>query len=411
LQWQYTYYQVKSNPNRIIFITQWQWDDPLVQTYTLPYVGIIQKITKCYPYIVTIGKSNNSITVKKKNGKICIEIPPNKRFLFTGWIMNLLRLRNIIKKKNIKTVHPWCTPAGAWGAILKIWDNKLKLIIDSFEPHAEAMVENGAWKKSGLKFKILFYLEKLEALTANYLIFAAPGMEKYIFEKYQTSVVDFAVKPACIDLVAFSYKSVKNGELLEKYNLKDKIVCVYAGKFGGIYLENETFEFIHLCEQHWGKDRFRFLLLSDISKEYINKMSLGFNIQPSTFIKLFVPHQEVPAYLGLADFAICPVKPVPAKKYCTPIKDGEYWAMGLPVVITPDISVDSQIIKDNNAGAILETFGDEGNMNAIRQIDSIIKGKTRAEIYDKIRPLAEKYRNFSIADEIYKKLYGKNGNN
>jgi len=396
---------LKTAPNRILFLTQWQFADPLVQTYTLPYVGIIRKITSCYPYVVTINKDKNLIGVKRKDGIISIEIPSGKRFFFLGWLINIASLRKIIKKKKIQTIHPWCTTAGAVGAILKILDKRLKLNIDSFEPHAEAMVENKTWKKSGLKYKVLFYLEKIETRMADHLIFAAPGMEKYIREKYKTIVVNYSVKPACIDLEAFSIKSVKNSELLQKYNLKDKVMCTYAGKFGGIYLEDETFAFIRACENYWGSDKFRFLLLSNVSDEYVSLMLSKFNIQRSTFIKLFVPHQQVPLYIGLADFAICPVKPVSTKKYCTPIKDGEYWAMGLPVVITPNISVDSDIIKESGAGAILESFDEKGYTNAIKEIDSIIKGKGRTEIYNQIRPLAEKYRNFNIAEEVYKKMY------
>ena len=80
--------------------------------------------------------------------------------------------------------------------------------------------------------------------------------------------------------------------------------------------------------------------------------------------------------------------------------------MGLPVVIPPNISIDSQLIKENRAGAILESFDESGYSKAIAQIDTIIKGKSRAEIYNQIRPLAEKYRNFSIAEEVYRKIYG-----
>jgi len=392
-------------PVRILFITQWQFPDPLVQTYTLPYVKIIQKITSCYSYVVTTNKSINSVQVKRKGKIISIELPSGNRLLFVKWLFNIICLWRITIKKQIQIIHPWCTPAGAVGVILKIFNKNLKLIIDSFEPHAESMVENKTWKKSGLKYKTLFYFEKMEARIADYLIFAAPGMEKYIQEKYKISIHTYSVKPACIDLEVFSIKHAKSAGLINKYNLQDKIVCVYAGKFGGIYLEDETFEFIKCCEKYWGKDSFRFLLLSNVSDAYISQKLSVFNIQSSTLIKLFIPHSEVPLYLGLADFAISPVKSVPTKKYCTPIKDGEYWAMGLPVVITPNISIDSEIIKESVTGAILESFDEKGYTNAIRQIDSIIKGKNRTEIYNQIRPLAEKYRNFGIAEEIYKKIY------
>jgi hypothetical protein len=395
------------SPLRILFITQWPFEEPLVQTYTLPYVKIIQKITTCYPYVVTINNNGNSLLIKKRGSIISIEFPSRKRALFLGWLMNILIIRKIINKKGIQTIHPWCTTAGAAGAIFKMLNKKVTLNIDSFEPHAEAMVENKTWKKSGLKFRVLFFFEKLETKFASHLIFAAPGMEKYIFEKYKRTVTSYYVKPACIDLDAFSMKFVKNKELLNKYNLGDKIVCVYAGKLGGIYLEDEAFEFIKYAIKYWGEDKFRFLLLSNVSDMYLQEEMSAHGIMPYSIIKLFVKHEEVPLFMGLADFAISPVKPVPTKKYCTPIKDGEYWALGLPVVIPPNISVDSQIIAENRAGAILESFDEMGYTNAILQIDSIINGKSRIEIYNLIRPLAEKYRNFSIAKEIYTKIYGK----
>jgi len=406
LHYQHRPYKLKTTHNRILFITQWQFKDPLVQTYTLPYVRIIQKITSCYPYVVTVGGKNKSITVKRKEGIISIEMPTGNGRLFLGWLLNTLSLHKIIGKKNIKIIHPWCTTAGAIGAILKILNKKATLNIDSFEPHAESMVENKTWSKFGLKFKALFYFEKKEAKIADYLIFGAEGMEKYILEKYKTTVTKYSIKPACIDLEAFSEKFLNNNELTANYNLVDKIVCVYAGKFGGIYLEDETFEFIHSCENFWGKDTFRFLLLSAASDDYINKMTFKYSIQKSTVIKLFVPHKDVPLYLGLANFAISPYKPVPSKRYCAPIKNGEYWAMGLPIVIPPNISVDSQIIKESRAGAILESLDEKGYTSAIMQIEAIIKGKSRMEIYNQIRPLAEKYRNFSIAEKIYRKIYG-----
>jgi hypothetical protein len=70
------------------------------------------------------------------------------------------------------------------------------------------------------------------------------------------------------------------------------------------------------------------------------------------FVKRFAPHQQVAGILNAADFAICPVKPIPSKRYCSPIKNREYWATGLPVVITNHISTDSELIALKNVGAV-----------------------------------------------------------
>jgi len=109
----------------------------------------------------------------------------------------------------------------------------------------------------------------------------------------------------------------------------------------------------------------------------------------------------------LGDFGITPVKPIPTKRYCTPIKDGEYWALGLPVVITKGISDDSDIIKKYKIGSVLEELNEKNYLKAIQEIDVLLKNNTRMELYNKIRPIAEKYRNFDIAEKVYKEIYGK----
>jgi len=77
----------------------------------------------------------------------------------------------------------------------------------------------------------------------------------------------------------------------------------------------------------------------------------------------------------------------------------------LPIVITPNISTDSDIIAENYAGAIIETLNKEGYIKAIKRIESILLNNNRQEIYKRIRPLAEEYRNFSIAEKAYRSVY------
>jgi glycosyltransferase involved in cell wall biosynthesis len=108
--------------------------------------------------------------------------------------------------------------------------------------------------------------------------------------------------------------------------------------------------------------------------------------------------------MGLADFALTPVKPIPTKQYCTPIKDGEYWALGLPVVIPRNISDDSDIIQKNDIGAVLESLNAESYKKAVLKIDSLIK-QPRKQNFDKIRSIAQRYRSFEIAEMVYKNLY------
>ncbi|MDQ3048358.1 MAG: hypothetical protein M3R27_12475 [Bacteroidota bacterium] len=181
---------------------------------------------------------------------------------------------------------------------------------------------------------------------------------------------------------------------------------MYAGKFGGIYLDKEVFDFLRIASEHWN-EKFRVLVLTSHSKEEIQGFCKDSGLDPKYVLQYFVPHKLIPDYIGLGDFAITPVKPVPAKRYCTPIKDGEYWALGLPVVIPAKISDDSGIIYKYKIGSILEELNEEAYKKSVIEIDQLLKNNTRKELYSKIRPIAEKYRNFTIAENIYRSIYSK----
>ena len=399
----------------ILILTQWSFKDPLIQAYTLPYVYIIAKQ-------LPIGSKIYLVTFEQ----IKFKMPPSEKAVIKNilavkgiflinfnystfgivsiikWSGVLLTLFTLIISKKIKFIHAWCTTAGSLGYVLSKASGK-PLIIDSYEPHAEAMVENKTWSRKGLKFKILFFLEKKQTRHAKILISATKGMHDYALEKYKVHISNFYVKPACVDLTKFNTLKRKNPSLLLQLKLENKIVCVYAGKFGGIYLTKEVFDFFAAAEKFWG-DRFRVLLLTPHDKETLFKWAMDSNFSADKMVIRFVSHDKIPDYLGVGDFGITPVKSIPTKRFCTPIKDGEYWARGLPVVISKDISDDSEIILNNNAGAVIDEYTEENFKIAIVKIQNLLE-EPFSSLSPRIENLAKQYRNFSIAEDIYKKIY------
>jgi len=315
----------------------------------------------------------------------------------------LFRLFFLCKFKKIGKIHAWCTPAGAIGYLLsKI--TGIPLIIDSYEPHAEAMVENGNWGKKNLAFKLLFYFEKKQSRHAKTFIATTARMKDYAKQKYDVCPKSFYVKPACIDILDFYENNSTDKELKENLEIENAIVCVYAGKIGGIYLDVELFDFFKVAFDYW-KGRFKVLMLTNTSsntvKLYCKKSGLP---EENIFVK-FVSHKDVFKYMALADFAINPVKPIPTKRYCTSIKDSEYWAMGLPVVITSDISDYSEIISDHNIGSVIKSLNNEGYLTSVKEIDNLLKNTDRNTLQDKIKKIAKKYRSFEIAEAVYSEIY------
>ncbi len=401
----------------ILVLTFWSYKDALIQTYTLPYLKLISKHLPAGSkiYVLNLEKKHLRISAQEYT-QIQRELKPYQiipiqfdyqpfglRAILT-WGMILVRLFGLIWWENIQAIHSFCTPPGVAGWILSSLTGK-KLIIDSYEPHAEASVENGDWSRKSFRFRFLFYLEKVQSRKAEIIISATEGMRHYALKKYGVTFENFYVKPACVNLQLFSKNNLKNPDLVKKFGFQHKIVCVYAGKFGGIYLDKEVFDFLKIASDYWG-DAFRILILTNHNAQEIKDLCQKSKLNESIVTTAFVPHSQIPNYMGLGDFALTPVKPIPTKRYCTPIKNGEYWALGLPVVSTANISDDSQIIEQENIGAIIQKFDDEDYLRVVLEIDEILKKYNRENLYDKIRAVAERYRSFQIADKIYAEIYG-----
>ena len=399
----------------ILVLTQWSFKDALVQTYTLPYVDILRETIAADKKIIVVTAEQEKKALsseelseinrqwKKRNMELIVQ--PYKRY---GWrkiikgIGQIVALYRIIKKNRIAVIHPFCTPAGSIGYLLSR-ATRTALVMDSYEPHATAMVETGAWRKDSSSFKILFALEKKLTQKAAYIIATTAGMKQYALENYGVELKNFFVKPACINFKDF-YPRPKDIILTEKFGLFNKIVCVYAGKLGGTYLKDEVFDFVKACYQCWG-EKFCFLMLTEESEQIVQEQTKRINIPSDVIISQFVQHSEIPKYLSLADFGINPQVPVPSKRYGSPIKNGEYWAMGLPVVISPGISEDSDIILQNEIGVVTNLKQIETMPEAVRKMDHLLRNNSRELLQEKIFGIAKKYRSFDIARKIYPLIY------
>lgn len=400
-----------------VFVTTYfSFRDALMQAYTLPYVRLIRKsIGPEFPvYLLSVEKKQDRMSPEERSEAVArlseegirLVSLPYYRFgpKLLLWLPRLIGFALLISRNRIGTVHAWCMSGGVPGLLLSALSGR-RLILDSFEPHAEVMSETGTWKRSGMKFKVFFRLEKVMAQRAAVHIMCTGDMQSYAASRYGVNIRDRHVKPACVDLDLFGLSKRKKPELLEELGLNGKIVGVYAGKFGGLYLEEEVFDLCRAAYEHWG-DRFRLLLLSREPAERIRAWSQKAGLPPATIVQRFVPHDRVADYMGLGDFGLSPYAPVASRKHAAPIKNAEYWALGLPVIITKDIADDSDLISRSNAGYVLATLEKEEYVKSIRYMDDLLSKNTLEEIYRHIRPLAEDLRNFTVAGAVYASIYG-----
>ena len=110
----------------ILILTQWSFKDALVQTYTLPYVSIIRQIISSEREITlvtaeqaSIGLSDyekDAINREWKKSKMQLVAMPYRRFGVKKIIVStfqFFKFYRLIKRKKIKIIHAFCTPAGS----------------------------------------------------------------------------------------------------------------------------------------------------------------------------------------------------------------------------------------------------------------------------------------------------------
>ena len=404
--------------SRILVITYWSYREPLIQNYTLPYIRMMLEVLPEGSRIrlVTMEKKGERLGVAEEN-EVTDELAEQgidwhpERYVPFGLLAAFRWGRVILKwvfrgvRGEFDGVHAWGTPPGGPACWIAGWSGK-PLVIDSFEPHAESMIEAGQWKKGGVANHALIFFEKLQARRANAVIAVSPTMEAYSWSRYRGFHETFSVKPACIDRDLMKQRVQLYKDLPP--NTKGRVVPIYAGKFGGIYLEEETFDMIRASYDEWG-DELLMLLLTDLPRSRVEEWMAEKDIPSQVLYQEWVSPEAVPAYMAKAHFALNPVRPLPSKRHCTSIKDGEYWSMGLPVLIPEGIGEDSSIIKRKGIGVLLDKgLGSENIRESIRQMRSLIEEKDHPSLKDQIRRTAVEERGFERAHKAYQEVYGQN---
>lgn len=404
---------MSQKPLRILVMSSWSFNEPLTHSYLLPYVRIIVSLLPpgSKVWLQTSEKAHlkpddsalaGIMSSLEKEGILWLPydyVPFGLKAIikYVGWIW---KLRGLVRKENIGYLHPFAPGAGTTAVFVQMFSS-VKVVMDSWEPHAESMVESGVWSRSSLAFRVMWWAEKRLARRADYLIAASKRMPDYAREKWGVVRNDIGFRPACIDLDFMNPQRFDRDEERRKAGLEDKFVCVCVGKLEGMYMGEEAFRFFSTCLD-CGEENFHVVLLSETEEEKVRKLAEDIGFPSDAYTLRNVPYSEVPRYLAMANFAFNPQKPIPSKRYGTPVKDGEYWAMGLPIAIHDHISDDSDIVKEERVGVIL---GDLSHIDNIRVLREMILLCAAPETAKRCRHAAMKYRNFEIAEHAYRSIY------
>ena len=397
---------------KIVYLAYWGVNDGLTVSVINPHLQLLMKYENLEKiYFVTIERGEDRkarfldfdknqiikhLPLISKNHKINLLNKTNDFILFPKLLGEILDLNKI----NLLFTHGMVSGSLAYLTCVK---RKIPYIVFA-EPHSQFMLESGVWRKSDPRYLFQKKWEKKQIQTAETLYSVTKNYYKFLKKYHQLTDNRIGLGPNAVNLNEFSFNLNKRNEIRSKLNIpNDSVVGIYVGKFGGIYLESEAFDIFEECQRHFNS-KFKTIILSPQDPEEI--MSLcKLDIVKSNYIIRKVEHHEVNEYLSAADFGFSMQNPKESNKYLCPLKNGEYWANGLPILIIDGVGDDTEIIKMEGGGAVFNLENNQSLTQAIIQISQIID-KVENRSNNVPRSLAEKYRNINLISEIFDEHIG-----
>jgi hypothetical protein len=251
------------------------------------------------------------------------------------------------------------------------------------------------WSRGGLRYRFAHMMEQAQLRTAQVVITVTQNHREDLVSAGM-SPERVRTIPSITDLDTFRYRDMDRAEVRRRLGIPEKAtVGIYVGKFGGLYYDEEAFRIFARAFDHFHD--LHVVVLSPMDPDVIRSKSAAAGIPPGRFHVLVVPHVEVPAFLSAADFAFSTIKPSPVKKYQCPIKNGEYWANGLPILMSDGIADDHKQLRKGMGGSVFAK--DLSDLDeAFGVVRSIVDDPGHKEA---IVELARKYKSVDIARTVY----------
>ncbi|MBX7131449.1 MAG: glycosyltransferase [Fimbriimonadaceae bacterium] len=309
------------------------------------------------------------------------------------------KIERICVEERIDLIFARCSLAGTIAC--RIHERTgIPFIVESFEPHADYMVNCGTWAKGGWKYRFARKFEKRQMVGARMLITVARSYRDYLETVECVEPSRLAVIPCVTDLDQTRFEPERREALRKELGLGDAVTGVYAGKFGDLYYDDEAFRIMRDAFEYFPE--FRMVLLTPTGPEHIRDRITEHGIPEDRVHVRLVPRRDVPGYLSAADFAYSFHRPNPFSRFLCPIKHGEYWACGLPFIVPDGVSDDSEVIVNEGGGAVLYP-----SLTNLRDChEAIARIVAKPDYRASIRQLAVRHKGVNIIHDVFSEIFG-----
>lgn len=353
------------------------WDSPEANYMEGLFMPIFAGLAKEYTIHIiqftwgSVDKATRIGQLCRNSGLIYVHHPIYRKPIATaGVILTVLKGARFIKKyilnNNINIVMPRSTMPALM--VLRVKKNLqgVKMVFDADGLPLEERVDFTGLKKSSFQYRFLKKVESQMIVAADVVLARTQSAITYLAETNNINKSKFNVVINGRDASIFKPGAGQCNTVKATLGIPaEAMLLVYAGSLGPQYCFAEMISIFRAVKQLHNNC---YLLLLTSSGSFIqNSKAFLAGIEDSVLVKQ-VPFAAMPQYLAVADAALALRRNFFSMKGVAPIKLGEYFLSGLPVILTPNTGDAETIFKNNEACYFIEGFDDNDFVTAAKWV-------------------------------------------
>jgi len=228
--------------------------------------------------------------------------------------------------------------------------------------YPDEQVDGGVWREGSRVHRLAKALEGRMYARADGIVTLSHRARRQVehLSAVRNRAAPTIVVPSCVNLDQFP----TNPPAMEARG--DGLRLVYIGTIGLRYLFDRVARFAAVAAQELGSLNLR--ILSRTEPKLVETLVKQSGLSEDAWTLDCVPHSAMPAELVTRHAGLFFLTQGLSEQGCSPTKVGEYWASGLPVVTTPNISDTEDIIERERVGVIVRAHSDDDYRRAAREL-------------------------------------------
>lgn len=291
-------------------------------------------------------------------------------------------------------VHARTFVGGPMGVLLSSFTGT-PLIYHNEGFYPDEQVDGGVWREGSWAHRAAKALELQLYQRAHGVVVLSQRAQEQVRRLPGCRDKPVTIVPSAVDLGLF-----RPAEAASLPGPDDRLRLIYVGSVGGRYLLDRLAQFVAVARSRAGKVHLR--ILSPAPPTVVREAVARGGLSTDEWTLDRVPHGTVPGELVRNHVGLFFLTQGMSEQGCSPTKIGEYWACGLPIVTTPNVSDVDEIISRDRVGVVVREHSEAAYARAVDDLLGLLKDP---ELSARCRRSAERHYSLDLACERLAGLY------